>query len=200
VGDGAVQVVLFDLGGVLVEVPGAPAMRELAGLPSDEATWRRWLECRWVARFERGECHPQEFAAGVVADWELPMSAATFLESFSGWVNRPLAGAAELVAQTAQGARVAVLSNLNQLHWDYMADWELLGLFEEVFLSFRLGLVKPEPEVFQRVAAELGTPPEAILFLDDNQLNVDAATACGFRARRVGGVAEAREVLADEGL
>ncbi|HEU5116591.1 MAG TPA: hypothetical protein VFT74_07935, partial [Isosphaeraceae bacterium] len=52
----AVELVLFDLGGVLIEVPGVEAMIDLTGIDSAEEVWRRWLSCRWVRRFESGGC------------------------------------------------------------------------------------------------------------------------------------------------
>src|SRR5271163_530084 len=68
---GRMEMVLFDLGGVLIQTGGVGPMRALSGMESDEALWARWLGCRWVRRFEAGACTPEEFAAGVVADWEL---------------------------------------------------------------------------------------------------------------------------------
>src|SRR5271163_2913814 len=61
-----VELVLFDLGGVLLDPGGVAPMRELTGIASDEDLWARWLSCRWVRRFEAGHCTPEEFAAGVV--------------------------------------------------------------------------------------------------------------------------------------
>ena len=63
----SVDVVLFDLGGVLIDFGGVGPMKELAGIASDEEVWRRWLGCRWVRDFERGRCSPEDFAAGVDA-------------------------------------------------------------------------------------------------------------------------------------
>lgn len=50
VGEGLYRAVIFDLGGVLVEVPGASALRELAGFASEEEVWGRWLGCVDAAR------------------------------------------------------------------------------------------------------------------------------------------------------
>ena len=87
---------------------------------------------------------------------------------------------------------VGCLSNTNALHWDHhFARWPLLDGFDYRFLSFELGLLKPDRELFDRVAELLPYPAERILFLDDNTLNVDGATAAGFTAVHVRGVAEA---------
>ena len=62
------EVVLFDLGGVLVELGGVPVLREWAQIESDQDVWARWLRCPWVRRYERGQCTRDEFANGLVDD------------------------------------------------------------------------------------------------------------------------------------
>ena len=193
-----VDLVLFDLGGVLIEVAGVRAMLELTGIQSEEDLWRRWLTCRWVRRFESGGCSETEFAAGVVADWQLELSAAAFLDAFRDWPAGPLPGAAELVAQTRANAATGCFSNTNALHWhDHIAGWPLAGLFDHRFLSFELGLLKPDIAAFTQVADLLEVPAGRVLFLDDNAVNVAGAAAAGFQAARAAGVEEARQRLAE---
>jgi glucose-1-phosphatase len=193
-----VELVLFDLGGVLIEIPGVRAMLELTGIKSEEELWRRWLTCRWVRSFESGDCSGAEFAAGVVADWQLELSAAVFLEAFRDWPAGPLPGAAALVAQTRASVATGCFSNTNALHWhDHIAQWPLTGLFDHRFLSFKLGRVKPDIAAFTHVADLLEVPAGRVLFLDDNALNVAGAAAAGFQAARAAGVEEARQCLVE---
>jgi glucose-1-phosphatase len=193
-----VDLVLFDLGGVLIEVAGVHAMLELTGMESEEELWRRWLACPWVRRFESGGCSETEFAAGVVADWQLDISAAAFLAAFRDWPAGPLPGAAELVAQTRASVATGCFSNTNTLHWHHhMAAWPLTDLFDHRFLSFELGLLKPDIAAFEHVAELLAVPAERVLFLDDNAVNVAGALAAGFQATRAAGVGEARQRLVE---
>jgi putative hydrolase of the HAD superfamily len=193
-----VDLVLFDLGGVLIEVPGVHVMLELTGIASEEELWRRWLTCRWVRSFESGGCSAAEFAAGVVADWQLDLSPAAFLDGFRNWPAGPLPGAAELVAQTRASVATGCFSNTNALHWDsHIGMWPLTGLFDHRFLSFELGLVKPDTAAFARVAEQLPVPAGRVLFIDDNAVNVAGAAAAGFQAARAAGVAQARQRLAE---
>ena len=60
--------------------------------------------------------------------------------------------------------------------------------------------MKPDREIFEHVVAALDRPAERVLFLDDNQPNVDGARAVGLRAARVKGVAQARAALVAEGV
>ena len=196
-----VDLVLFDLGGVLVELSGVRPMLELTGIDSEEELWRRWLTCRWVRRFESGDCSEAEFAAGVVADWQLELSPAAFLEAFRDWPVGPLPGAAELVAQTRASVSTGCFSNTNALHWhDRFGSWPLMDLFHHRFLSFELGLLKPDIAAFMRVAEMLPVPAERVLFLDDNAMNVTGAAAAGFQAMRAAGVDEARQCLTESAV
>jgi putative hydrolase of the HAD superfamily len=196
-----VEAVIFDLGGVLADFGGVGPMRELAGINSDDEVWRRWLTCRWVRRFERGECSPEEFATGVVSDWALPVGPEAFLEGFRAWLAAPFPGAEALVRTVGRRLSVGCLSNTNRLHWDECASrWAIAELFDYRFLSFEMGLVKPDRDVFDHVVRSVGSSPQGLLFLDDNILNVEAAQAIGLIGIQVRGVDEARRALADVGL
>ena len=79
-GQGQVELVLFDLGGVLVRLGDLSAMQGLVGPGSEEESWARWLACPWVKSLQRGQCQPEDFAVGVVSDLGLAITPAEFLE------------------------------------------------------------------------------------------------------------------------
>jgi glucose-1-phosphatase len=195
------EVVIFDLGGVLADVSGVSAMRTLAGLDTDDELWQRWLTCPWVRRFERGGCSPEEFAAGMVEEWALRISPDNYLDRFRDWLGLPFPGAEALVEATAAQITAGCLSNTNPVHWNHhISTWPLMGHFEHRFLSYELGLLKPDRDVFDHVAAQMGVTAERIFFLDDNALNVDAATDAGWHAHHVRGVEQARRALVAAGI
>lgn len=195
------DVVVFDLGGVLADFGGVGPMRALARIDSDAELWRRWLTCEWVRRFERGHCSAEDFATGFLDEWRIDIDPETFLTDFSGWLVGPFDGADELVQDVSAAATVACLSNTNAVHWDAgAARWPLLRNFDRTFLSFRLGMVKPDAEIFERVVVDLDVSPDRILFLDDNELNVTAARRVGLCATEVAGVTGARAALVSQGL
>lgn len=197
-----IEVVLFDLGGVLVHFRGASKMGELAGISDPDEVTARWLACPWLRAFEMGRCGPDDFAAGMVDEWRLALTPGAFIEEFSSWPGGPMAGAEDLVRQVAsEGNQVCAFSNTNSLHWEGSARIkDLMYLFDAAFLSFEMGMLKPDLEAFDYVARSLGLPPQRVLFLDDNQINVDAARTVGFSASRVLGVEQARIALIDAGV
>jgi glucose-1-phosphatase len=199
--DALPAVVVFDLGGVLADFGGLGPLREMSGIDSDEELWRRWLTSEPVRRFERGAGTDEEFAAALVAEWRLPMGPAELLAAFPGWLVGPYDGAADLVREVAARTRVACFSNTNRIHWEAgVAQWPLIKEFERAFVSFQIGAVKPDPEAFEVVVRDLGVPAGQTLFLDDNQLNVDAARSVGMQSHRALGVAGARAALVAAGV
>lgn len=192
----AIECVVFDLGGVLVELGGVRDFGAMIDEPDDTRVWVRWLTSTWAREYERGRCSTEEFAVGLVEEFELDCSPAEFIERFRVWPRGLLGGAHELVEGLAQSFPVACLSNTNELHWNHQRDAFRLGeLFETRFLSHELGLIKPDREIYEHVIADLGLPAASILFFDDNQLNVDAARAAGMASERVQGPHAAREQL-----
>lgn len=195
------EVVLFDLGGVLIELGGVPVIRDWGGIESDDEVWARWLTCRWVRSFERGECTPDAFARGVVEDWNLQISPDVFLAEFREWPKRLLPGALDLLAALRGRVRRACFSNTNELHWGRFRDaWELGRSLDHHFVSHEIGLVKPDSAAFAHVLDRLECPAEAVLFLDDVAINVEGARRVGIDAEHAIGVEGARKILEKRGL
>ena len=199
--DASFDLVLFDLGGVLIELSGVSAMRELAGMDNDDQLWERWLSCPWVRAFERGECTPEEFAAGMVEEWTLTVAPSEFLDAFRTWPVGPLPGAEELVDTVRAVIAVGCLSNTNAMHTvERFSLWSIFAAFEPRLLSHELGMLKPDRVLFDRVAELVDLEPARVLFLDDNIINVDGARGAGFTAMHTRGVEEARSALVDAGI
>ncbi len=193
------RVVVFDMGGVLVEL--AP-IHELLGvdLPPDEF-WPRWLGSTTVRAYERGDCDEGAMARGLIAELGLPLTEAEVRHRIARFPRGLYPGAAELVRAVVDGVATAILSNTNHAHWEHQIDAEVIqGLFDHEFLSYRMGVVKPDAEIFDRMVATLAVAPGEIVFLDDNQINVDAARNLGIDAVRVQGPTEAGAELARRGL
>ncbi len=195
------DVILFDLGGVLIELTGVAQMCAWSGIADDEEMWRRWLKSPGVRRFETGRSTADEFAAAMCLEFALPVAAAEFMAEFAMWPRRVFPGVPELLGALASRYRLAALSNNNAVHWERISrDMGLGGYFSMSFLSHEMGLIKPDRAVFEHVADVLGCPPGRVLFLDDNWLNVEQAMAVGMVAHRVVGVGETAALLVSLGL
>lgn len=80
----------------------------------------------------------------------------------------------------AAGVKTAVLSNsLGRSPYDPYASYDLPGVFDVVVFSEELGLRKPDPAVFRHTCDLLGLSPGQCVFVDDTEVNLEAAGALG---------------------
>ncbi|MFO1415145.1 MAG: HAD family phosphatase [Burkholderiales bacterium] len=197
-----IDVVLFDLGGVLIELAGVEQMlawsRDVA---TTEELWRRWLHSEAVRRFETGRTGRDTFAREIVAEFGLPVPPEEFLAAFTWWPRAVLPGAHDLVAAVRARHRVASVSNTNEIHWDRFSNaWLLHEAFDHNFPSHLVGKLKPDADYFAHVVEDLAVRPERVLFIDDNAINVAGAARAGLHAQRVVGVDGARAAFVELGL
>ena len=190
--------IIFDVGGVLVELVGGEKMMEwtagrYASMPE---MYHDWIMCPAVKQFERGHCSSDAFSEEIVRDLDLPVSPAEFLEEFMKWPNGLLPGIRETLESVKQSYSIACLSNTNSAHWYSQRDTEFLNnIFDNMFLSFQMGMVKPDDEIYRETVRRLGINAEKILFLEDNRVNVEAAARCGINAELALGTEQVRDVL-----
>ncbi len=191
--------VLFDLGGVLVENLGFE--RLAAWLPEPvtmDALKERWLRSPAVRAFELGSIAPRDFAEAFLAEWALPGPAADFLATFEAWLTGFFPGATDLLADLRRRHRVACLSNSNVLHWARFDGFR--GHFDVALSSHLLGEVKPDAACFARALVACDAAARDVVFLDDSWSNVVAARTLGLRAHHVTGLDEVRAALVQDGL
>ena len=194
--------IVFDLGGVLVEYIGVMKLREWMGSDiTDSDMHRRWLYSPAVRAFESGRMDAEDFAATIVRDFQLTTDAEEFLSWFPDFVKGMYPGAEELLADLAGRHSLAVLSNTNRPQWEKLVrETGVRSYFRHVFLSFETGLMKPDREVFEHLAATLGCEPGEILFFDDNPANIAGAKELGIRAVQVADFEDLRRKVAELGL
>jgi glucose-1-phosphatase len=191
-------VVLFDLGGVLVESNGRSALQQLLPHLEAEQVLERWNRSSAVGLFERGRMSQGEFAAAFVQEWQLSMDEQVFLDSFAAWVPGYLDGATKLVQAIRGKHRVGCLSNTNAVHWKRVT--ELRDLFDFSFASHITGLMKPGREAYELVIGTLDVRPTEIHFFDDLPANVSAAREVGIHAFLARSPKEVESILLSNGL
>ena len=192
----SVDAVVFDLGGVVLDLAGLRAFLDRHGLDVDEF-FRRALGSGAHHAFERGDLTADEYAVAFLDEAGLALDPSEFLVEFAAWPGALMPGAAELLADIPASVVTATLSNTNPVHWtSEFNETEVIPLFGRHFPSYQLRLAKPNPAIFEHVVALLDLPAGRVAFLDDNQANVDSAAAVGLVAARVDGPASARAVLA----
>lgn len=184
-----IQLVIFDLGGVLIRLcDGWEHACELAGVtptkPITDEDKHQLIQL--VCREEVGALAHGEFyqraapLLGLTPEEALAMSNA--------WLRGPFDGIGDLIdAINAAGLKTACLSNTNDNHWRAMTDPAHrnglpLSRLHHRFASHLVRDRKPNPTIYHHVVQATDTPPGAILFFDDSAENIAAANAQGWHA------------------
>lgn len=193
--------ILFDIGGVLVALDGVPSMAKLLGVePQHEALHAMWIASPSVVAHETGKIEVAAFAASVVAELRLPVTAERFLQDFCNWPTGLLPGAVQLLDEIPDTYHVAALSNTSAVHWEKIRAMGLVDRFDQTYLSHQIGYLKPDAGAFMTALEGMGLLPSEVLFLDDGLRNVDAAAKLGMQAHLARGPQAARRVLARYGV
>jgi len=183
-----INTIAFDLGGVLIELGDVQEM-----LPefNDSTFWARWLSSTSIREFESGQVDPDTFAENAVAEFALTASPSEFLAVYTSWPKGLFDGALDLLRQLSPDYQLVCLSNTNEIHWErFSRETDLLEHFHVNLPSHITGHMKPDTAVYKHLINTLGVDPASILFLDDNDLNVQAAKDAGIEAdltRKPGG-------------
>ena len=194
------EVLLFDLGGVLVDFAGFEELHLLLReKPTSAAIREKWIRSAAIREFESGEITAASFARRFVVEWHLSLSPEEILRRFSGWSRGLYPGAARLLHHLSGTHRIACLSNSNEVHGPSQRRW-LDGVVEKFFFSFEMGLAKPDSAIFDLTIRSLGVPASRIAYFDDTPINVEAAAEAGMTAFHVRGLQELTHTLREFGV
>lgn len=174
--------IIFDLFGVVFS-------KGLAGsLDSLQKAFRRHADDvartyrRWEAPFDLGSMDEAEFWANVNAELgtKCPGPLLTSLV-LSGYSLRH--DVVRLIRRYRSNHRTVAYSNYRREWYSRLdAVHHISKEFDCVYISSDVGLLKPDPEVFNFVSREQNTTVSNLLLVDDNKANVDAARSAGARA------------------
>ena len=134
-------------------------------------------------------------AAELGTEWSLSHVQQLWTRDFTSWFEPEPAVVDLLVELHDGGTRMALLSNAGFDFADPLRRTPFATLMDRVFISAELGLVKPDPEIYRVVMAELGVGPEETVFVDNKAVNVDAAVALGITGHHFTGVDGLRAFL-----
>jgi putative hydrolase of the HAD superfamily len=195
----SVEALVFDLGGVLVEVDIRRALRHwaaTAGVPA-EAVSSRWKQDEAYWAHERGQLDDRAYFAHLRTSLGLRIDEADMLAGWNAVLGEPLPGIEPIVRSLAAQFPLYVFSNTNPAHIAHFTPRyaRLLGLFRKTITSCEIGARKPEAEAFLRLAKLIGAQPQRLLFFDDLEENVLGARRAGLQAFRVGRPEDVSRVL-----
>ena len=182
--------IVFDLGGVIMTLDPAEALRRFKalGLSDAERYLDSYTQSGIFGNLEEGKITAEDFRSKLSS---LTGHELTFDECKHAWLGYrkdvPQRNLDLLKELRANGYRLILLSNTNPFMMDWALSCEFDGkgsslndYFDALYLSYRLGIMKPAPDFFRQVLDNENILPEETLFVDDGPRNVEAAGKLGF--------------------
>ena len=190
----SIEAIVFDLGGVLVDVDIRRAFHHWAAAAKVpiEAISSRWKRDEAYCAHERGELDDRRYFAYLRRMLGVDIGDEALLAGWNTVLGEPLADIEPLVERLAREFPLYVFSNTNPAHIAHFTPRyrKLLSYFRKIVTSCELGRRKPETEAFLALTKLVGTTPERLVFFDDLEENVQGARRAGLQAFRVAGPAE----------
>jgi len=199
----AVTTIIFDFGAVLVDWNPHRMLDKYFG-SIEKTDWfiKNVCTSEWNTEMDGGK----PFAQGIAERSAIyPEYAADIQAYYDRWIEMiggEIPGMREVVAELkAKGYKLYGLTNWSAETFCLVRnEFPVFGLLDGMLVSGEEHLLKPSPEIFQRLVDRFGLTPSECLFIDDNAANVEGSIAFGIPAVRFFGVDSLREDLRERGI
>ncbi len=189
--------IIFDLGDVIINIDVPTTTQAFADLAqrSFEEIQALIVQNDVFRKFETGHLSADEFRDYIRtifrrSDW----TDAMIDEAWNTLLlDIPRERIAKIQSLAQKGYRLFLLSNTSPIHVE--ATNEILraatgvprlnDLFEKLYLSYEMGLMKPDAAIYETLLADAGIVAQETLFLDDNAHNIASANTCGIQTIHV---------------
>ncbi len=178
------KTIIFDLGGVLVNLDWDKVCAPLARLSdqSYDAVMKEVQNGPIVEASMLGQLTPQEFHRSLCAKINIDIPFDPFIDIWNGILSAD-EDMASLVEELGSEHSLALASNTDATHLAFAREhFGVMGAFDQFFLSYEMGLLKPDPAYFHHVLYGLWASPVNCVFIDDRPENVRSARNLGMKA------------------
>lgn len=198
-----IENIIFDFGGVIYDIDHKKTKKAFSnlGIKNFEELYGHTIQTRLFEDFEIGKISPKIFRDTIRK--YLPKNTSD-QEIDAAW-NALLIGfkpeRLDLLEKIGRQYRIFLLSNTNQIHYQYyMGELKTLdyhkkftAFFEKLYFSHQIGMRKPDAEIFDYVIQDSQIKAEETIFIDDYDLNISAAN----RARLNSILLESKQEICD---
>lgn len=201
--DGRLEAVVFDLGGVVLDWDPLHLYRRVF---DDEGEAERFVATvctlEWHVQHDAGTPMDETIPLLVEAHPHLETEIRAWRDRYVEMVAGYVPGMEQLIADLEDaGLPLYALTNMPaDVVGELLDAFPLLRQFEGMIVSGQELVMKPDPEIYHRLARRFGLVPARTVFVDDRADNVDAAWTLGFRAVRFESAAHLRRLLARWGI
>jgi putative hydrolase of the HAD superfamily len=199
-----IETIIFDLGGVLYDIDVNRTAQEFAkmGVENMQALHQSFTEGRIYEGLDSGKCNPSEFHEKIREISGVDLSDQQIDHAWNSLLVRFPEHRVKLLLGLREHYRIMLLSNTNAIHYEYysarfLQDYGFAfdNLFDMAFLSYKLGMRKPEQSIYRYVIENGKLVPQQTVFIDDLYENTEAAKKSGLQAIQLDGFGDVSELF-----
>ena len=190
-----VKTIIFDMGGVLVDLEWDSMCTRLQAHSGLADVGSEVINGPIVMSAMLGELTPHAYHEALCEKLDASLSYQEFIDVWNSLLSAN-EDIVPLVERLKSDHRLVLGSNTDPIHFPYAVEkFPVLKNFEQYFLSYEMGLFKPDPAFFHHILQTLDTPAAECIFIDDRAENVEAALSVGITAFHFDSVGQLEEDL-----
>jgi len=183
--------IIFDLGGVILNIDQLLAVKAFGnlGIQGFDDLINPGPQKKLADLYEKGQISSADFRNGIKTYCPNNLDDDAIDKAWNSMLLDLPKARLDLLLYLKQTLRTFLLSNTNEihilsfnsyLHKNFKID-DLSGCFEKIYLSYKLGMSKPDPEIFELVLSENKLNPNETLFIDDSIQHIESAKKLGIQ-------------------
>jgi putative hydrolase of the HAD superfamily len=187
--DKNITTIIFDFGGVLLnlDMPACLAAFKRLGCSTINEYLDHYKQNGFFLDFEEGKISTSEFFSELMKIAEKNVSVQELETAFLSFLGDVPQYKLDLILQLRKKYRILMLSNINAFVYDYSKRTyfekngkTIADYFEKVYLSYEIGICKPDRGIFDYMLADARLNPQQCLYIDDGEKNIETAKELGF--------------------
>lgn len=176
---------LFDLGGVIATLHEDITASILSSCGMTTEWWAQNGDAM-ILKLNRGEINGEEFCAELAKACNPGTSLDTIRIAYESMLKVPAANST-YIKELSEKYDLYLLSDISDIHWKAFKEMnfangvDIEACFTKLYLSYQLGMTKPNPDIYEHVISDSGIVPAETIYIDDNAGNIAAGQNAGLQ-------------------
>lgn len=202
--DRKIRNIVFDFGGVIINIDyelTIEAFKKL-GIDNFEALYSQANQSNLFDDIETGKISPQHFINGLLDLLPSGISPNQVVHAWNAMLLDIPKDRIQLLKELSSNYRIFLLSNTNSIHidaalrtWNKVSDTPMESIFETIYFSHKIGMRKPNMEIFNYVCNEHRLSKDETLFIDDSIQHIEGAKKSGLQTLHLTGGLNIQDVF-----
>ncbi|MBN2727747.1 MAG: HAD family phosphatase [Bacteroidales bacterium] len=202
--------IIFDLGGVLLNIDFAITQKAFAelGMENADEKFGKHMQLGFFDQLDRGEISDNEFFEKVLAEMPLGTKKEDIRRAWNAMILDFPQENFNLLKRLSKNYRLFLMSNTNSIHFpEYQSLLQRIfninsldDLFEKAYYSFQIGKRKPENGFFELILNENNLKAIETVFIDDTLFNAKTSSKNGIKGLHLAENMKLTDFFTNEGF